>query len=363
MRQAIVWDNWWRHSLCAEEWLKRLWTALLISFLPVLLGGGADLVVAQGQMSKGRYRLAAAEFRKVLEQRPNYHKAKSGLAQALVAQGKCDEAMMWLGDIPKDKYIWNFETATAEGLCLYRLGDDSGAMAAMEEALILGGGREANSWFQLAIVMMQSGDYQGSQMVLERLSRLGQSEGLVLMGYAWLAYLSSSDDLLFFLHQLENGLEDPGAGRVAVQYYLINGRRWLDVGDYDKAIQSFENGLRKSFTHVRTVCWKAEALRRNGEAHDAGYMLKRIEPTVASQLKTTIEVRILVDLGRLEEAAKLLASHANPLDAEVLASRWYLARAQGDGERVERYASWWNEAWGGGNRSLEQLIPIYEEGR
>ncbi|MBT3223805.1 MAG: hypothetical protein HN348_32455, partial [Proteobacteria bacterium] len=62
--------------------MKRIWAAIIVLFLPLLLGGGGvDLILGQGQMAKGRYRMAAMEFRKILEQRPHYHKAKSGLAQ------------------------------------------------------------------------------------------------------------------------------------------------------------------------------------------------------------------------------------------------------------------------------------------
>ncbi|MBT3222098.1 MAG: tetratricopeptide repeat protein, partial [Proteobacteria bacterium] len=312
---------------------------------------------------KGRYRMAATEFRKILEQRPNYHKAKSGLAQALVAQGKCEEAINWLNEIPRSKNIWNFETASAEGLCRYRMGDDSGALAATEEALILGGGRESNPWYQLAIILMHNGDFEGSKMVLARLSRLGKSDGSVLMGYTWLAYLSSSEDLPIYLNKLHGSVAASGSGRVAVQYQLINGRRWMDLNNYKKAIKSFEEGLRKSFTHARLVSWKAEALRRNGEIHNARYMMNRIESSVSSRLKAAIEARILVDLGKIEEARAKIADQSNSLDADVLASRWYIARGEGNLAEAERYAAWWDEAWGGGNRSLSQLIPVYEEGR
>jgi len=71
-----------------------------------------------------------------------------------------------------------------------------------------------------------------------------------------------------------------------------------------------------------------------------------------------VQVRMLVDRGQLVEARTLLADYALELDEEVVASRWYLARAEGDAAGLEREAAAYALARTSPLRTLDQYVPI-----
>ena len=72
----------------------------------------------------------------------------------------------------------------------------------------------------------------------------------------------------------------------------------------------------------------------------------------------TVAVRVAVDEGQLAAAAALLAGLDAEGDEEVVASRWYLARAQGDLAACVALAREYEALRTSPLRRLEQLVPL-----
>jgi tetratricopeptide (TPR) repeat protein len=322
---------------------------------------GIDLAVGRAKMGDGRWRMAAEEFREVLRERPNYGMAKIGLGESLASLGKCNDALVYLLDVPRDKSIWTVDAASAEALCRYRVGEVSASLAAYEEAIVLGGNRDAKPWVQMTLVVSRQGDPQGAQRMTELFSRLPDNDWMVLLAYTWIAYDSGSEDLDRYLPRLES-VTGPGSGPIQVQRLQIDGLRWMDLGMLDLANELFDQALNISMGHSRTSTYKAEALRREGDLASAWYYLTRPAFTTDdSYLREAIKVRVLVDRGEYSEAESLLTSFAEPFDPEVLASTWYLARARGETARAAEVSLWWNNVNPNRLRSLDKLLNVYEE--
>ena len=73
-----------------------------------------------------------------------------------------------------------------------------------------------------------------------------------------------------------------------------------------------------------------------------------------------VRARILVDLGRLDDAQREIddALASNPLDVTALASAWYLARARGDAAQASAYAGLYDTLQLSPLRRLERLAPL-----
>jgi hypothetical protein len=75
-------------------------------------------------------------------------------------------------------------------------------------------------------------------------------------------------------------------------------------------------------------------------------------------LKHAILARVEIDLGRPEEALALLDAHPDPDDVEAIASRWYLARAQGDAAGASSWEARWRLRATVADCPLDSLVPL-----
>jgi hypothetical protein len=106
------------------------------------------------------------------------------------------------------------------------------------------------------------------------------------------------------------------------------------------------------------VACRGEALRRVGDVIEARYLLSRPwNEGVQAPVRDAVISRVWVDLGDLAEARAALAKVPNQLDPEYVASAWYLARAEGDTETMQRMADRYATLAVPPGRTLDAMVP------
>ncbi|MBW1879080.1 MAG: tetratricopeptide repeat protein [Deltaproteobacteria bacterium] len=327
---------------------------LLLLILPLLLAG--DLATGRRFLAGGQHRLAIREFREILEERPNNASATLGLGRALAGIGECEPALAHLGGL-RGAAGWNGQAALAEAECLDRLGWDAAADAGYQEALHLAPERVV-ALFGLALVRLRMGDDPGFEEAVEALSERDDAEVMVGMASTWEALERGHADLDVHLLELQDAIVTGGAKRARVQLGLVDGQRWLDLGDPWTAAEVLGHATRGFPHHVRAAAYRAEALRRTGDVLAARDTVDR--PAVRRARGSVIQAiraRILVDLGDLEGAESAVGEPLSGDHPEVLASLWYLARARGESARAVELEASWRERVDAADRTLDQLLP------
>jgi predicted Zn-dependent protease len=103
----------------------------------------------------------------------------------------------------------------------------------------------------------------------------------------------------------------------------------------------------------------AEITRRLGLLADADRALdSRLMGRLSGADADAVQARLLVDRGRPDEAAELLAGYALETDEDLVASRWYLARARGDAAAMAAAEADYAAVRKSPLRSLDQYLPI-----
>jgi hypothetical protein len=127
-----------------------------------------------------------------------------------------------------------------------------------------------------------------------------------------------------------------------------------------EAERALERARALSPVHIRASVWLAEAQRRQGDVTSAASTLTRpaFERRDPAPVVRAVLARIRVDQGHLDEAEGLLGAHPDPRDPDLLASRWYLARARG-----EPLGPWSERLRSRGGRDPGLLVPVDREGR
>jgi tetratricopeptide (TPR) repeat protein len=330
--------------------------ALLIA-LPALLAGEARLVRAEARLQARQYALAIQLFDQELGEDPASARARRGLAVAWAAQQRCADALPALEALRAEGH-WDAATALAEGDCRSRQGDASAAIAAWEEALVLGDAPEA--LFKLAREARVIGDAEAEQTALDALAGLPDASTANMLAIAalWEAVAcDGGDEAWIRLSELRRQLEAWPSHTARVEADFVEGLLWLEAGDPSAANEALKRAGRVARTPARVAAWRAEALRRGGdpEAALAVYEL----PKAARgdlPLKLAMLARVQADLGRPDEALALLAAHPDPDDVEVLASRWYLAR--GDDAEAAAWEARWGRRATAADCPLESLVPL-----
>ncbi len=337
-------DRWWRSA-----WLLAV---IALVATEVAAAAPAELALGHARLSQGRYRLAAAAFQDVVAVQPDNGGARMGLARAWSAVNRCSDALSLLADL-RAEGVWTARAAAAEGDCRWVGGDLMGAVAAYEEALWLDD-RGAYGWMRLEAALRASGDVDGAIAARGALLTLAAGPLVVLTAETDQAVYEARPEADALLRELDSFSSLGGA--VLARIARLEGRRWLDLGWPEQAEAVLMRALRFDLGDAELAAWHAEATRRTGDPAAAAAALER--PAVATQEPTAlviaIRARILVDQGRLGEAAQVLGEvHDHP---ELLASRWYLARAEG------KATAGWHQRWahadlGAPRRQLTHLVP------
>ncbi|MBM4393764.1 MAG: hypothetical protein FJ090_21780 [Deltaproteobacteria bacterium] len=302
-------------------------------------------------LGAGRVRSAAAQYKKRTESDPQSVAAWVGWAVAQTRLGRCEEAL---------EKFWPYthtrpfkpSAALAASRCAARLGYVDDAlyfdMLALERAP--GNLRVLNA---LAIDLHQAGDHAGADEVIERLLVIDRDKDSSMFAEAAIALREGridDFDALCALWERE--------GRASDELLRLKAYSWLDLDDPVGASEA----LRAEFKVERGIearLLAAEIERRLGNLDNADEEFQRKYRTKLVGFEADVlRSRVRVDQGRLDEARELLAPHADAIDEDVVASRWYLARAEGDAVAMAEMEARWPAARLSPLRELGHLVPI-----
>jgi len=333
--------------------MRRLLLLLATGFLIAAdVGRATALAQANRMLETRRWRMAIEAFETILVEHPTSAKARLGLAVALGEISRCDRSLDILTEL-RGRKVWGGRALLAEGNCHLRVGNRSAASAAFEDAFLLD--PAFNTAVQVAYVRGEEGRLEALEEALDFLVLERGGEHIVPMVRADVALRRGLES--FDVHLLETDTLLPMDRGPAV--HLLDARRWMDVDHPAEAAAVLLAGLRSNMSHVQSVVWRAEALRRSGQLADADSVLSRPMVRHANEVAMgrSVRARMAVDRGDLD-GARLMTAEL-PTDEEGLATRWYLARAVGDQDAMKRLASSWSDRVRARDRSLVQLIPLH----
>lgn len=323
----------------------------LVALLCIAAEPNRDIAVAMGEAyaERGQWRLSAQQYRQVLEKNPKHKKATLGLGLALARISKCAESVTLLEGLRGYRY-WNAKAAAAVGGCHLQMGEYDQALRVLDEAVVHAP-RSAEAWMLLARTRAALGDREGVEDAVV---------GLLLApgGIEVQAVLEAEMSLKFGRSDLDGWLAQGQREQVLPAVLALHdARRWMDIGDPTTADHLLLEHMKSSMTNAPMAFWRAEALRRQGLTASAYGVFQRgvFRSSLDDPLTSVLRSRVLVDLGELELARDMLEQHPNPHETAVLASMWYLTRAEGgDTTDLERA---WNRS-NHADRRLEALIPV-----
>jgi thioredoxin-like negative regulator of GroEL len=296
--------------------------------------------------------MAITAFEAILTAHPTSGRARLGLAMALADISRCQRALEILADL-RDKGVWRAEAALTEGRCRLMSGDRSMASAAYEEAHRLR--PELASTIAVAHIRAQEGRTEALAEALDTLLVLDGGLDALPAVEVTVAMRTGAADLDALLHQARS----VGTGSGLAQ---IDARRWMDLDHPGEAAEILLDDLRSNLSNLQSACWRAEALRRMGRLADADSALSRprIRHANGVPMGRSVRARMAVDSGDLDGARAIVADL--PLDEEGLATRWYVARAEGNSDAMAGLETRW-KAWAHApDRRLEQLVPLHQRG-
>ncbi len=339
--------------------MRRLW---LLFLLPTLLGADpryqSALDMAQRDLMRGRYRVAAKAFVELTEVEDPPPGAFIGLGRAYAGLGDCPKAVTSF-DGYREAGAYTARAALTEAWCWYRLGEWEQAQESARDAAI----RKANlgpAWYLLALASVQSQDQAVWDEAMEGLSWQERGEAMTALAHAWRSLEHGDGGLLGIqLAELEeHAVTHPRAG-LRAQIAVIDALRWMDVGDPSAAEVRIQTLAGDADGSTRVLEIRAEALRRLGHADMAtSILVSEAMQTQRNSGARSVRLRTLVDLGRMDlpndRMERLLPSN-HPDD---LATAWYIARARGEVELQAAIAARWRVANANPSRTLEQLIPL-----
>lgn len=332
-----------------------VWRVLCIGIsLSLLLGASVDM--GDAYLAEKRWPLAEQVFRDALEERPRWPRARLGLAKALKGQGRCSEVLSLLKKVRRRK-LWNYGGAMMEADCALQSGTLARAAAALDEAVFFSQ-KHPEPLFMKAMIYHRLGDRFLRDQWIEMLGQHGSGEGLYLLGKTRAALDDGSPTFDLWFEVLRHYQMDRMSPSLTVETYVLDGQRWLDLGENQLATASFLSGQKVSLLHAKPALWRAEALRRQGHIDGVSAVLTR--RTSSGNIKTpfmrAVEIRWRVDRGEIDQALSLF-NGTEERDVELMASRWYVARAIEDKASVKHWARRWRANVSAQGRTLEQLIP------
>lgn len=286
--------------------------------------GKAGMRAAKGNMflRQGSPRAAVASFRKQLEESPDSTALHIGLGKSLARLGRCEEALdhLWpyVGTLP-----FGAEAALSASTCSSRIGLLDDAVYFDRIAVDLDP-TSARALTNLALDLSSAGDEAGAAEALDDLLFLRPERDA--SNYARAVLALRTGDLDTFDLVIEAWERDDGA---SLDMRRLQAQAWLDMDNPPAAMAALENVRRmRNGQQVRHL--RSEALRRTGyTAEAAGYLQDRPQSVLEGVDSDAVRVRVHVDERDFAAAHAVLDNYDVIDDAELIASAWYLAAAEG----------------------------------
>lgn len=303
-------------------------------------------------LKKRKNVMAAEMYRKQLATDPESVAAHVGLGKSLARQGRCELALEELAPYA-DTRPFGADAALLAAICSHRIGFLEDALLYDRLAVELDPDN-ARAWSNYALDLDEWGDPVGVDEILERLDVLGNDgrDGS-LYARAVLALRKGDIDEFDVLTQFW-----AREGRSKEELRRLLAQSWLDMGDPLAALAVVES-VRKLNRSYQEQWLRAEAYRRLGEPETALELIDRhgkrpLQGTAAEAER----IRAYVDLGRIADAHEALHAVGDVSDEEIVASRWYVARSQGDTSAQAAAELEYASLRPSPLRKVEYLVPI-----
>ena len=276
-------------------------------------------------------------------------------AEAEFVLNRCDDALA-LAEPHRAESVWTSATSARAAGCFARRGAFDEAVYWQEEAVLLDPddpGRQT----MLALFLVRLGDRAEGTWAFEEAVALDPDAAALLIVQGALA-LDRGDFLV--LDAVRNRLDatDPLGHPMGL---VLGARQELDLGHEDLALRMGLAAMRRGSTSSVINAVTIEAARRTGDLDLATRLMERTNNEVqGAPALRPVRVRVEVDRGDLGRAEQALAAGlaVNPLDPELLASGWYLARARGDAAAQADFAERWGRMNTSPWRRLDRLVPV-----
>ena len=328
----------------------RMGAAPIVKGVPPEAGKGRFKELLRG----GSARAQVISWRMEVKEKPDSADAHVGLGKALAELGECEEALdhLWpyMGTAPFGR-----EAAMAASQCSARLGLLEDAILFDRFALDLAP-EDVRAQTMLVMHLDMIGDQVGVEEILFDLETSGSKGGdPSIYARALLALRHGDvDEFDVCVAMWER------AGWEKKQLWRLDMQLWLDLDDPQRAVEDIGPVQRRRGGGRHYI---AEAQRRLGEVSSALSLLENKNLRVSEGATVdAILARVYVDLGDLDKAQELLDNYPEDTDADIVASRWYLALARGQEESVATLAKLWSRLNVNRLRKLELLLPLSRRG-
>ncbi len=334
---------------------------LLLLTLASALSAPADATAApfaDSMLQRGRYRMAAQEYRRALEDDPDDPELLLGEARAWAGLGWCGQALPVFEKL-RDSAAFDDSAALAAGACLSDDARHVDAVAMFEEAVVLSGGG-TGAWVELAWAAFVADDQPLFDAITDAQvadDPLHRGTLLLLAARAW-----RDGDLLamdWYLEDLRD--QQPRAPKAD----LLTGWAALELGDNDAAIQALRGPNRFARMRLPEIStWLAEANRRAARFREAQRIVEQdLRERVVPPTRQALRLRLQADLegpAAARQAADALLD-AHPFEPELIATAWYVAERAGDTVRAQALRERYDSAVPSGRRPLDRLLPTSTE--
>ncbi len=307
--------------------------------------------IGESSFKQGNYRQAADAFRQELAAHPDSVPAHLGLGRALTRLGRCDLALQEFWPYVGMK-AFSSEVALSAAVCSGRLGLTDDAVT-FSQLAVERDPTNTTALTNLVLSLDANGQHDDLDKLLDDLVVARDDRDASFFARAVLA-LRRGDLGEFDLI----AREWPTDRNTARTLWGLQGQSWLDCDD-PVEVSRVMRGIKRPRRPGMARMVNAEAVRRQGETSQAGDILQgRAMRNNETNDSDAIRVRVLADEGDFEAADAILSSYDLLVDADLVASAWYVAWHKSDVAEMVRLRDMYIEVRVSPLRHLYELIPI-----